>query len=145
MLESKDISFLNREGLKSIELRYPHETIMLETQDDSLWTISEPESAPAKLWQVEKLLTHVDTINASRMLDKAPDSSRGFDHPQIELTINSDRGTECHLLVGNYKSDSVYVRDVVRGIDFLASAGHVKNLTYSVADLRDVPLRHVVQ
>ena len=144
-LESKGISFLNREGLKSIELRYPHETIMLETQDDTLWTLSEPVEAPAKLWQVEKLLTHVDTIDASRVLDKSSDKSRGFDQPQLELTINSTRGTECHLLVGNYKSDSVYVRDVLRGLDFLADAGHVKNLTYSVDDLKDVPLRHVVQ
>lgn len=145
VLESRGISFLDREGLKSIELRYPHEKIVLETRDDTHWTLSEPIKAPAKLWQVEKLLTHVDTIDASRLLDKAPDKSRGFDQPQLELTINSTRGTECRLLIGNYKSDSVYVRDVLRGLDFLAVAGHVKNLTYSVDDLKDVPLRHVVQ
>ena len=133
----------DRSGLSRIELVYATETIVLAAENDTLWWIVEPEKSPCRLWQLERLLTHCDTMQAYKILP--PGSGRGFDRPQLRMTVSTDSEVVLSVLVGDYKGDSLYMRDELRGIDFLAPSTELKRLTYSRTDLADVAVQHVVK
>ena len=137
------ITDFDRGGLRRIELAYTSETIVLESENDTLWRIIEPEKSLCKLWQVERLLTHADTMQAHRILP--PGRERGFENPQLKMTISSDSAVVARVLIGNYRGDSLYMRDDLRGLDFLASAKELEKLSYSLKDLEDVPIQHMVE
>jgi hypothetical protein len=137
------ITDFDRSGLSRIELAYATETIVLAADNDTLWGIVEPEESPCRLWQVERLLTHCDTMQAHKIIP--PGRGQGFDRPQLRISISADSEEVVSLLVGDYKGDSLYMRDQLRGIDFLAPSHELERLTYSLEDLADVAVQHVVE
>ncbi|MBN2290434.1 MAG: DUF4340 domain-containing protein [Candidatus Glassbacteria bacterium] len=137
------ITDFDREGLDRIELVYDTDKIVLAAELDTLWRIVEPEEAHCRFWQVERLLTHADTMQAYRILP--PGGGRGFERPQLEMTISAGSKAVARILIGNYKADSLYMRDELRGIDFLAPSSELERLSFTLKDLADVQLRHVVE
>ncbi len=119
------------------------DSLVLTAENDSLWSIVEPRQARAKYLMVEGLLTHIDTVNAIRVLPGG--SNRGFDSPQARLVLKQGEKLLADLVVGDYVGEDVYVRDRKRNIDFLASTKQVSPLNVSFRDLADIPVRHVVE
>ena len=137
------VADFDRGGLNRIELVYSTGKIVLTAENDTLWRIVEPEQSPCKIWQVERLLIHADTMQASRVLP--PGGKRGFNRPQLRMTLSAGSEVVARILVGDYKADSLYIRDDLRGIDFLDSSSELEKLTYTFEDLADIAVRHVVE
>ena len=92
---------------------------------------------------MERLLTQCDTMQAHKIIP--PGGGQGFDRPQLRMSISADSEVVVSLLIGDYKGDSLYMRDQLRGIDFLAPSHELERLTYSLEDLADVAVHHVVK
>jgi len=138
------VNHIDRSGLDRVELVYSRETIVLEADNDTLWRLVQPKVSPCKLWQVERLLTHVDTMQALRIL--RPGRGRGFDRPQFEMTASRGADKVIRLLVGDYKGgDSLYLRNELSGMDYLVHSKEMEKLSYTFEDFADVPIKQTVE
>ncbi len=127
-----------------IELFSPMDSIVIIAEDDTLWRIIKPEEFRCRLWQVEKLLTHADTIGAFEILSSS--AGKGFDHPQLELNLFMGDSVLVSLQVGDYAGDKeIYMRDRLRDVAYLTKASQIERLTYTFKDLADIPVRHIVK
>jgi len=144
-LKSLRINNFRPAEVDRIELTSPMDTIVISAENDTLWQIVRPEKIRCRLWQVERLLAHADTMGARQILTPAS-TGRGFDHPQLKLVLSGGEKVLARVLVGDFaESKSIYVRDDLRNIDFLAPANQFERLNLTFKDLADIPVRHVVQ
>ncbi|MEA2062654.1 MAG: DUF4340 domain-containing protein [Gemmatimonadota bacterium] len=131
-------------GLERVELEQSTGKIVLTARNDTLWQVVEPRQAPCRLWQLENLLMHADTMQALEIL--RPGTGRGFEHPQLRLTISAvGRGIVARMLVGDYRGGNLYIRDDLRGIDFLADSRELEKLSFTLEELANESVRHVVE
>lgn len=127
-----------------IELFSPMDSIVIIAEDDTLWRIIKPEEIRCRLWQVERLLTHADTIGAFEILSSS--AGKGFDHPQLELNLFTGDSVLVSLQAGDYAGEKeIYMRDRLRDVVYLTKASQIERLTYTFKDLADIPVRHIVK
>ncbi len=127
-----------------IELFSPMDSIVIIAEDDTLWRIIKPEEFRCRLWQVERLLTHADTIGAFEILSSS--AGKGFDHPQLELNLFMGDSVLVSLQAGDYAGEKeIYMRDRLRDVVYLTTASQIERLTYTFKDLADIPVRHIVK
>ncbi len=126
-----------------ISITSPLDSLVMTAADDTLWSIITPREARAKYLVVDMLLTHLDTVEAIRVLPEA--GGRGFESPQARLVLKQGDNMLADLVVGDYVDGNVYIRDRKRNLDFLASSREVTPLNASFKDVADIPVRHVVE
>ncbi|HLA38932.1 MAG TPA: DUF4340 domain-containing protein, partial [Candidatus Glassbacteria bacterium] len=77
-LKSMRITDFQSGDVNRIEIVSPIDSLVLTADSDTLWRLVYPQQARCKLWQVERILAHLDTLNASAMASPA---EYGDDHP----------------------------------------------------------------
>ncbi|HUU27862.1 MAG TPA: DUF4340 domain-containing protein [archaeon] len=143
-LQNLQMTTFQPDQVDRIELMTPMDTLVIVAENDTIWQIIEPEKVGCKLWQIELLLIHADTMGAMEILP--PSSGKGFEHPQLTLSLYGGEKVLARILVGDYAGDkAVYMRDDLRQMDFIAPEREFQRLNYTLKDLADVPVRHVVQ
>ncbi|MEA1997530.1 MAG: DUF4340 domain-containing protein [Gemmatimonadota bacterium] len=145
-LQNLQMTTFNLDEVNRIEILSPTDTIDIVAESDTLWKIVKPDQAACRTWQIERLLTHADTMQAAGILAPVAREGRGFDHPQLTLRLyNGPRVVE-RVLVGDYAGDrKIYMRDDLRNMDFLATETELERLNFTYEDLADVLVRHVVR
>jgi len=143
-LKSLQIADFQSTEVDRIEINSPLDSLVVVAQSDTLWKIVFPQEARCKLWEVETLLAQADTMSADGLA--GPGSDRGYTHPQLRFVLKSgDRGI-CDIVFGNFTGqDQVFVRDNLRGLDFVAKSRIVQLMSVSFRDLADIPVRHIVR
>jgi hypothetical protein len=142
-LVNKRMTFLDIYQVNRIQLLYPTGPVELVEQNDTTWKIVQPKESPCRLTQVDRILTQVDTMSAVEVL--GPGGNRGFDRPQLTLVLSSGDKVLGRFIVGDYVGSNLYLRDDIRGLDFIAPVRDLERLSYSFKDLADIPVQHVVQ
>ena len=131
--------------VERIELFSPLDSIVIVAENDTLWKITSPEKVGCRIWVVDKILTHADSMSASKLIP-GKSRGRGFDRPQLELNLYSAEKTTVSLLFGDFAGgNQVYVLDRLNDRIFLSKTENINRLTYSFKDLADIPLSHRVQ
>ncbi|MCE5271282.1 DUF4340 domain-containing protein [bacterium] len=125
-------------------LQYRANELELKADSDTLWRILLPREHKARLWQVERILAEVDTMNALTVLQQQA-NGRGFEDPQLDLSLFSGDSLVGHFLVGDYAGMDIYFRDVLLRTDYTIPPRTLERLSWTFDDLADVPVRHVVQ
>lgn len=142
-MECRELADFFPPDVDFISISSPLDSLVLRVNDDSLWTIIEPQQAKAKYLAVEMLLTHIDTVEAIRVLPEG--RNRGFESPQARLVLKQGDNLLADLVVGDYVGENVYIRDMKRNVDLIASPREVSPLNVSFGDFADIPVRHVVE
>lgn len=138
------LSRLNIFSIDRMHFKYRDAELELKADSDTLWRLTLPQEHKARLWQVEKILAHVDTMNAVTLLpQKAPEHS--FDDPQIDLTLYSGDSLIGHYQIGDYAGSDIYFRDVLNTADYTVAQRTLELLSWKYDDLADVQVRHVVR
>ncbi len=135
---------LDIHSVDRMHLQYRAGELELKADSDTLWRILQPREQKARLWQVERILAEVDTMNALTVLPTQT-TGRGFEDPQLELSLYKGDSLLGHYLVGDYAGMDIYFRDILLGTDYTIPPRTLERLSWTFEDLADVPVRHVVQ
>lgn len=131
-------------NIDRMHFQYRDSELELKADSDTLWRLTLPQEHKARLWQVEKILAHVDTMNAVTLLPKkAPEHS--FDDPQLDLTLYSGDSLIGHYQIGDYAGSDIYFRDILNSADYTVAQRTLELLSWKYDDLADVQVRHVVR
>jgi hypothetical protein len=142
-MENRELVSFYPSDVDFISVASPLDSLVMTATDDTLWTIVTPQQAKAKYLIVDKLLTHMDTVKAIRVLPEG--SGRGFESPQARLVLKQGDNLLADLVVGDYVGANVFIRDRARNLDFLVSSREVTPLNASFKDVADISVRHVVE
>jgi len=138
------MTYFQANEVDRIELFSPLDSIVIVADDDTLWRIIKPEEIGCRLPQVEKLLTHVDTMGAFKILPLS--AGKGFNRPQFELNLYAGERVLVSLQAGDYAGEKeIYMLDRVRNVVYLTKSAQIERLTYTFNDLADIPVRHIVK
>jgi uncharacterized protein DUF4340 len=142
-LENRELVDFFPSEVDFISVSSPLDSLVITAADDTLWSIVTPQQAKAKYLIVGLLLTHMDTVQAIKVLPEG--RGRGFESPQARLVLKQGENMLADLVVGDFVGDNVYIRDRTRNLDFLVSSREVTPLNVSFRDVADIPVRHVVE
>jgi hypothetical protein len=136
---------LEKATIKEIALARAQEPLKL-TKDGATWKLSEPMVLAADQGMVDILLTNVETIDITRVVDEKPASVKdfGLETPTLKVSVVGGTGTQL-LEVGEKTVDgtSYYARRPGEPRVFIVPAHMIGTFDKKVFDMRDRSVMHL--
>ena len=131
---------LKTEEIQKFKLEHPGVKITCQRKTDvsEEWQITEPLTAKADRYVIDQILSKLEFLEKSRVLEKAPPGEYGLQEPQTKITFWTKNNS--HLLaIGNKTAvgNQTYARVDQRDSIFVVSEEVESILKKQVADLRD--------
>jgi hypothetical protein len=138
-LRDKRVLDFDRNRVTQLELLSPERTIICQRDTSGRWQLTAPESAAAKKWELDNIVSLLSTLKAESFVDERPADlwPYGLASPHLQAMLRENSKQLAALRIGAGKGDQVYACDASGAPVSLVNSDIVKALSIAVADLQE--------